>query len=330
MEKLTVTLGVVALNEENYLPRVLEAFNKQTYPHELIEVILIDGGSADKTREIMNDYALHNPAGFYSIQVLNNPKKIQAAGWNVAIDNFRGDILFRIDAHSYIPADFVALNMANVADGENVVGGPRDCINENDSMWSRMLLSAENSLFGSSFFRKKDTTKITHVDSLFHLGYTRKVLDKVGHFNEKLLRTEDNDFNYRVRAAKFEICCDPKVHSSQYVRSNLRKMIKQKYGNGYWIGATMHENPACISKSHFIPMLFDLAIIAVIVIGLVFGAWTPALLLLGAYFLFGIASMIMAFVTDGFNPALLLLPFIFPILHVPYGVGTIIGLIKGC
>ena len=100
---MTVSLCIIAYNEENYLPNLLVDISNQTYPHELTEVVLVDGNSTDKTKSIMLDFQKSEQT-FRSVKVEDNPKRIQAAGWNVAINHATSDVIIRIDAHTHIPA----------------------------------------------------------------------------------------------------------------------------------------------------------------------------------------------------------------------------------
>ena len=322
---LKLSVCIIAYNEENFLPRLLEDIRKQEYPHEFTEVVLIDGMSEDKTKAIMEAFKAEDN-GFYNVQVLDNPARIQAAGWNVAIKNFTGDVLSRIDAHTHIPSDFSRKVMADIEQGENVVGGKRPCLVESDSKWSKMLLSTENALFGSSINSSRRSESKTYIKTMFHASYRREVFDKVGLFNEKLIRTEDNEMHYRIRQAGFKLLYDPEIVSYQYARSSLKRMIKQKFGNGYWIGLTVKVCPGCLSLYHFIPFAFVLAIIATSVIAALGFPWL-SLLMWALYWLFAFVSMVIAMINDGFSFAMLLMPFIFLILHVSYGIGTIAGLL---
>ena len=322
---LKLSVCIIAYNEENFLPRLLEDIKKQEYPHEFTEVVLIDGMSEDKTKTIMEAFKTEDN-GFYNVQVLDNPARIQAAGWNVAIKNFTGDVLSRIDAHTHIPSDFSRKVMADIEQGENVVGGKRPCLVESDSKWSKMLLSTENALFGSSINSSRRSESKTYIKTMFHASYRREVFDKVGLFNEKLIRTEDNEMHYRIRQAGFRLLYDPEIISYQYARSSLKRMIKQKFGNGYWIGLTVKVCPGCLSLYHFIPFVFVLAIIATSVIAASGFPWL-SLLMWTLYWLFAFVSMVIAMINDGFSFAMLLMPFIFLILHVSYGIGTIAGLL---
>ena len=113
---MTVSLCVVAYNEEKFLPNLLADLEKQTYPHDLTEIVLIDGKSSDNTKKIMLEFA-QKETSFYSIQVLDNPQRVQAAGWNVAISCAKSDVIIRIDAHTHIPPTFTSKNMVLQEEG---------------------------------------------------------------------------------------------------------------------------------------------------------------------------------------------------------------------
>lgn len=323
----TVSLCVVALNEEKFLPNVLRDLYKQTYPHEKTEIVLIDSGSSDATKRIMEDFKTAHSKEYWSIQVCDNPGRIQAAGWNVAIRNFSGDVLIRIDAHTHIPEEFTAQNMNNLQAGEYVSGGRRPCIIENNTPWGKTLLETENSLFGSSISVSRHSKKKQYVKSLFHGAYRREVFEKAGLFNEHLLRTEDNEMHYRIRQCGYKICYDPRIESYQYARSSLKRMIRQKYGNGFWIGLTLGVCPGCISAFHLMPLLFVLGIILTTLLAL-FGHTALLLCMWVAYGLFGLIGVAAVILNGNATRYTFLMPFLFLLLHVSYGVGTLVGLLK--
>lgn len=323
----TVSLCVIAFNEEDILPNLFYDIVNQTYPHDKIEIILVDGKSTDETRHVMENFAAKNIGRFRKIKVVDNEKRVQAAGWNVAILNSKCDVVIRIDAHTSVPQNFIQLNMDNLQNGEYVSGGVRPCIISNNSLWGRALLQTENSLFGSSISKSRSGTKKEYVKSMFHAAYRREVFGKVGGFNENLLRTEDNEMHYRIRCAGYKLCFDPQIISYQYARSSFIKMIKQKYGNGYWIGLTIGICAGCISIYHMIPLAFVIGIILTTLLAAI-EIWQLAVIMWNLYFLFGILSLIISIKQEGFNPFFLLMPFLFLILHVSYGFGTLIGLIE--
>lgn len=323
---MTVSLCVVAYNEEKFLPNLLLDLEKQTYPHDLIEVVLIDGKSSDKTKKIMLEFA-QKVTSFYSIQVLDNPQRVQAAGWNVAISSAKSDVIIRIDAHTHIPADFTEKNMALQEKGEYVTGGVRPCLIDNPTPWKETLLEVENSMFGSSISKGRKNRKACYVKSMFHAAYRREVFEKAGYFNPKLLRTEDNEMHYRIRRAGYKLFCDPNIVSYQYARSDFKKMVKQKYENGYWIGLTLGICPGCISLFHLVPLGFVLGIVFTTVLAM-FSFWQLAAIMWTAYLVFVLTGTVCTIPNKKANRWTLLMPLLFLIMHVSYGLGSLVGIIK--
>ncbi len=323
---MTVSLCVVAYNEEQFLPKLLADIDEQTYPHEYIEIVLVDGISTDKTKQIMNDFA-RDASTFYSVKVLDNVQRVQATGWNVAIKNAESDVIIRVDAHSHIPPDFTSKNMALQEKGEFVTGGIRPCLIDNPTPWGRTLLEVENSMFGSSISKGRKALKSCYVKSMFHAAYRKEVFEKAGYFNSHLLRTEDNEMHYRIRNAGYRLYCDPNIVSYQYARTNFRKMIKQKFGNGYWVGLTLGVCPKCISWFHLIPFTFVIAIVITTIFA-AFGYYSFALLMWLAYLLFTLIGTTCTIIEGKATRWIFLMPVLFLVMHVSYGVGTLIGIMK--
>lgn len=323
---MIVSFCVIAYNEENTIKSLLNDICRQDYPHEKMEVILVDSMSTDNTKKIMTEFA-EQTQGFLDIRVLENPKKIQAAGWNVAISAAVGDIIMRIDAHTMIPREFVSKNVKCIQTGEKVTGGPRPSIAEEDTPWRHMLLLAESSMFGSSIAPFRKGHHKTYVKSVFHGAYRREVFEKTGLFDERLGRTEDNEMHYRIRKAGYRICYNPEIISYQHVRNTWRKMIVQKYGNGYWIGLTLGICPKCFSIYHIVPALFVLAIVAFGILAIQ-GLDFPLKILILIYLGINLIMSVLAVVGQKKYGYYILLPIIFLSLHLSYGIGTILGILK--
>lgn len=323
---MIVSFCVIAYNEEKSIQNLFHDICSQTYPHNKMEVILVNSMSTDQTRKLMERFAGEDH-GFLRVIVADNPKVIQAAGWNVAIRRASGDIIMRIDAHTMIPKEFVARNVECIMTGEDVTGGPRPNIVEEDTPWKHTLLLAESSMFGSSIAPFRKSYHKSYVKSVFHGAYRREVFEKAGLFNENLGRTEDNEMHYRIRKAGYKICYDPEIISYQHTRNTWKGMLKQKYGNGYWIGLTLGICPGCFSFYHFVPLIFMLGIITSLL--LAFCGYTLLLKVLCA--VYGTVNILMSLFAVRKQKKYwqnLLLPVIFLSLHLAYGLGTIVGICK--
>ena len=323
---MLVSVIVGLLNEEKFLPRLIEDFKKQTYDHDEIELIFIDGMSKDSSWKILEDFKNSNH-DFYDVVLLKNPKVILSAGMNVGIKAARGECILKVDCHSHITDNFIENNVKIIEEGEDVCGGPRPNIIENADNFSKTLLLVEENMFGSGIadYRKKTTKK--YVSSVFQGMYKKSIFDKIGLLDEKVGRVEDNELHYRIRKNGYKIRYSNDILSYQYTRPTLKRMLKQKYSNGYWIGKVSHVYPKAFSIFHFVPLFFVLAII----FSLLMIPFTKLFiaLLSSLYLIFTLLIMLMTIINNKFNITLLFMPIILFLIHVYYGVGTLVGLIKG-
>ena len=322
---MKISFIVVAYNAAGSLGALLEDLLAQTIPHEQLEALLVDSASTDATRAIMLDFAKAAP---FEVKVLDNPKRWLASGINVALAAATGDAIIRLDAHARIPKDFLENNLRALTRGEDIVGG---CVlgSAPGGAWESVLRTVDTSRFcgGAAPFRNGGEAR--YVDTLAYALYRREVYDQVGLYDERLRRTEDNDMHYRMRKAGYRFYFSPDIVSYHAARATMRGQLRQKWGNGYWIGRTMRIQPRCFAPRHLIPALFVLALLFGLLL-LPFSVW-PLLLLLSAYLACDLVFAVRGALSQesGRLLALLTLPFLFPAVHVVYGVGTLAGLLSG-
>ncbi|MDO5377882.1 MAG: glycosyltransferase family 2 protein [Clostridia bacterium] len=320
---LKISFIVVAYNAEESLPLLLEDLLAQTLPPAQLEALLVDSASSDGTRAVMEAFSRRAP---FAVKLLDNPKRWLAGGINAALSAATGDAIIRVDAHARIPCDFLQKNLAALSRGEDIVGGcvmgaaPR-------TGWESVMRTLDTSRFcgGAAPFRNGGEAR--YVDTLAYALYRREVYDRVGLYDERLRRTEDNDMHYRMRRAGYRFYFSPDIVSYHAARPTLRGQLRQKWGNGYWIGRTMHIQPHCFAPRHLIPMLFVLAL-ALCLLLMPLSGWPLAALLL-AYGLCDLSFSVQgAFRAERARMlSLLTLPFLFPAVHIVYGAGTLAGLL---
>ena len=322
----TVSFIIVARNASQHLPQIFSNILAQDYPKDRLEILLIDGRSTDDTRNIMENFAgTHKEL---NVKVLDNPEKILSCGWNVALAEAKGDIILRVDAHSSIPSDFISRNVEAILSGENIVGGAR-ISKTYKGAWPGLLSMAERSKFGSGVADYRTPGPSRYVDTLAHAAYKRSVFKKVGGYDERLVRNQDMEIHYRMKKAGFKFFFDPAIKSFHSPRSTLHGILKQKYNDGFWTGLIMGIQPRCFSVRHFVPVLFVGALAIAFVLGIVWN-WLPAIFLTVSYGVCAIVFTIEALLKAPLKikPLCFFLPFIFLLMHVTYGIGTLVGLIK--
>ena len=155
----------------------------------------------------------------------------------------------------------------------------------------------------------------------------REVFEKAGLFNPRLLRTEDNEMHDRIRKAGYKFYFDPDIVSYQYARSSFRRMLRQKYGNGYWIGLTLGVCPSCISLFHLVPFAFVLGIVLTTILAFC-SIWWCAAAMWTAYLLFTLAGTLNTVIGKRANQWTFLMPLLFLLMHISYGIGTCVGILK--
>ena len=271
---------------------------------------------------------MNSKNSFCRVVVLDNPKKTLPCGWNVALDAIEGDAILRVDAHTTFPSEFIELNVRDLEKGENICAGKVISIPAQKDSWSITLNEAENSMFGGSFAAFRHAESAQYVSTAAFAIYRKEVFIKVGRYNELLTRTEDNEMHYRMKQAGYKFYYDPEIVSFRETRATLEKLLKQKYQNGYWIGRTLGVEPRCFSLYHFVPLAFVMAIIVTMVIAIVGITW-PLVILWSAYGIVNISMTVIAIIgCKARNICFLCLPILFLLLHVWYGIGTIIGIVR--
>lgn len=324
---MEVSFIVVARNSAATIGALLECLTRQSYPHELIEVLLIDGLSTDGTKAEMLRFQ-NEKHGFRRVVVLDNPGRTLPCGWNVALAEAHGEAILRVDAHATIPERFIELNVRDIQSGEDICGGTVLSVPGEKSAWGTVLNEAENSMFGGSFAAFRRAKTAGYVSTAAFAMYRKAVFDRVGRYNEALTRTEDNEMHYRMRRAGYKFYYDPEIVSQRETRSDLGKLLKQKYLNGYWIGRTLGVEPRCFSLYHFVPLAFVLAIVFCSIAGACGIGWL-SVLLWAAYGAANLAMTIAAVIgCRERNILFVFLPLIFLLLHVSYGAGTVVGIVE--
>jgi succinoglycan biosynthesis protein ExoA len=312
-----VRVGVLlpARNAGSLLLDCLAAVQRQTRAPD--EVLVVVGPSADDTASVA-----HRLAG-PTVHVLDNPAGDRGSAINVALAASNSDVVAIVDAQARIGPDYLerALAVMERIDAA-VVGGPMRPVGRTPI--GRAMAAALQSPFGigDSQFHFAGTAR--EVESVYLGVYRASVFTSVGGYNPALLRTEDDDLNWRVRAAGLRIWLDPAIHSTYLCRDSLGAIWRQYHGYGYWKVALATMRPGAIRMRHLVPAVFVLALLGAMLVSII-ASWPVLPLLVGAYV---VAAVVAGAVTpaDGLV-ARLLFPLVTLTMHVAYGTGTLRGLL---
>lgn len=311
-------------DEADTIDRCLDAVLGQDYPHERMEVLVADGMSTDGTRRKLAELA----EGYAHLQVIDNPGRIVATGLNMLTARARGEILIRVDGHCVIAPDYVRNCVQRLAaGGVDVVGGPMRSIGE--TFISDNISVATSSRFGVGYSAFRTETGVTKpVDTVPFPAITRAMIARVGLYDEELVRNQDDEHNYRIRKAGGVVLLANEVRSDYYSRSSLRGLWRQYSQYGYWKVRVMQKHPRQMRPRQFVPFIFVLSLI-LLTLGALFIPWGWIALVgfVSAYLLVNLAASILTAARRGWR-YLPLLPIAFGTLHLSYGLGFLVGLVR--
>lgn len=321
-----VAIVIPTLNEERFISRCLDSIIKQTFKFEKMDVMIIDGGSNDKTKDIVAKYQKSHQ----NIRFIENKKKIQSVAFNIGIKNSTAPYIIRLDAHAEYDSEYISLCIENLKqdDKRGNVGGRWNILPSNQSVWAQANAILNHSRFGIGGAAFRVSNEAHNTDSVPFGAFPRKIIEKIGGMREDLPRGEDNEYNSRIRKAGYKIFFDPNIISSYFARPTLGASCKQMYANGNSIGYLYYIDREAIGIRHLVPLLFVVSGLFSIIISVL---WSPfCYVFCGGLALYIIADAIASIMGAKDNVKCTLPLFIlFFCVHVSYGMGTIAGLIKG-
>lgn len=321
-----VAIVIPTLNEEHFISRCLNSIIKQTYEFEKMDVMIIDGGSKDKTKDIVAEYQKSHQ----NIRFIENKKKIQSVAFNIGFKKSTAPYIIRLDAHAEYDSKYISLCIENLKQDEKRgnVGGRCNILPFNQSLWAQTNAILNHSRFGIGGAAFRVSNEAHNTDSVPFGSFPRKIIEKIGGMREDLPRGEDNEYNSRIRKAGYKIFFDPNIISSYFARPTLGASCKQMYANGNSIGYLYYIDREAIGIRHLVPLLFVVSGLFSIIISVL---WSPfCYVFCGGLALYLIADAIASIMGAKDNVKCTLPLFIlFFCVHVSYGMGTIAGLIKG-
>lgn len=318
----TVTVIMPVRNEEAYISRSLGSVLAQDYPAERLEILVVDGMSDDGTR----DYVRKEMASRPRLRLIDNPARIVPPGLNLGIRQATGEIIVRVDGHCEIAPDYVSRCVEHLLnDGVDAVGGPIETIGETDEAQAIALaMSSWFGVGGSAFRTIKDRPML--VETVAFPAYTRETLQRLGPFDEEMVRNQDDEYNYRLLKAGGKVLLSPDITSRYYSRSSLRSLWRQYYQYGYWKVRVMQKHPRQMRWRQFVPAALVATLALAAALGLFFQPFRLLLALVVAAYL---AADLLASLSLGRQHGWRLVPrllLIHPILHLSYGLGFWAGL----
>lgn len=314
-------------NEARFLGRCLDSILANDYPPGRMEVLVIDGASADGTRERIAAYCCRDAR----VRLVDNPELITPCALNRGIAAARGDIIARVDAHAAVGPDYFRRSVEHLlSSGADNVGGVMRTLPQDPGWFAGPIVAALSHPFGvgNSYFRI-GSAEPRWVDTVFGGCWRRELFDRIGGFHPDLRRSQDMEFSRRLKAAGGRTLLVPDLSSDYYARSRLGPFWRHNFANGQWaILPFLYSSVMPVRLRHLVPLLFVLAL----ALGTALLPWT-ALPLAAVAIPYALASLGASFdvaakaaAGERRFPYLFLMPLVFLSLHLGYGLGGLAGL----
>lgn len=320
-----VSVIIPCRNEGERIGRCLDSLLGQDYPQDRIEVHIVDGMSEDGTRERIERYALQ----YKFLRLIDNPGKIVPTGLNIGIKKARGEIIIRMDAHNYYASNYISKCVESMQsyNVENV-GGIWHILPAKETIFARSIAMALSHPFGAgNAYYRIGSQEPKFVDTVPFGCYKREVFDRIGLFDEDLIRNQDDEFNLRLIRNGGKILLVPEIVSYYYARDSLSKLWKMYWQYGYFKPLVARKVGAVMTWRQLVPALFVLGLVS----AGIFSVLAPSyfwlfLLVFSSYSIVNIGVSFAIALKKGlkYMPPL---PIVFFTIHFSYGIGYLKGIL---
>ena len=287
------------------------------------EVIVADGMSDDGTRETLARVASQDER----LRVVDNPAQTTACAMNIGVSHARGEFIAIMGAHSEYAPNYLGASLHVIKNtGADNVGGSMIC--RGDTVLQKAIAAAHHSGFSVGGARWHDVDYEGPADTVFGGFYRREVFERIGLFDESLLRNQDDELNLRLTLSGGTIWHSPEIRSWYCPRSSLAGLFRQYLQYGYWKVAIMRKHRRLTALRHLIPGAFVLGVITLPLLSLMYAPLSTVWLMVVASY--AAANGAASFLTANRHGWHLLpyLPPVFGCYHLGYGIGFLRGMLE--
>jgi len=310
---------VPCFNEQRTIGLLLQAIADQSVGPRALEVVVADGGSTDETRAVVQEFADRNP--YLRVRLVDNPTRAIPAALNRAIEQARGGVIIRLDAHSIPQPDYVEQCLRVLRETQAANAGGVWEIHPGTATWiARGIAAAASHRLGAGDARYRTSGQPGPVDTVPFGAYPRSWLERVGPYDETLLTNEDYEYNVRLRQAGGIIWFDPAIRSIYFARPTLGALARQYARYGFWKARMLRRYPGTLRWRQALPPAF---VLATLILG-ISALWIPlSRWLLGLQWALYAAAVLAAGITEAWrrrDPTLAAaMPLALAAMHMAWG-----------
>jgi glycosyltransferase involved in cell wall biosynthesis len=322
-EKPFVSIVIPCRNEAKWIERCLASVAANDYPKDRLEVLVMDGMSDDGTRTVLESLSLRYPF----LRVVDNPQRIVPVALNLGISAAKGDVIMRLDGHYEYPTDYVSSLVGWLQrSGADNVGGLLTMDPANDTPMACAIAAAVSHPFGiGNAHYRIGISEPRYVDTVPFGCYRRDVFERIGQFDEEMVRNQDIEFNRRLLRAGGKILLVPDVMLRGHARDSLSKLARMYFQYAYFNPAVIVKSRSRVTLRQIVTPVFALSLIVTVALS----AWFWWARLLFAAILAAYAVPLTCVVAStarryGWRSGLAMLV-VLPALHISHGLGFLRG-----
>lgn len=313
-------------NEQHGVAACINSLLHNDYPADSVEILVVDGMSTDKTRDIVGSITSCCPR----IKLIDNPRRHYPSAINLGIKSSKGQLIVLLGAHATYPADYLSQceYYSRTYQADNV-GGSLAIVPCGNTLMARAIALSQSHWLGAGNARYKTGAKeIAWTDTVFGGCYRRAVFDEVGLFDDNLFRASDIEFNLRLKRHGKRILLVPGIVVHYITVPTWTASCRRHFRVGYWVLYPLRFGRKLFSYRHVAPLAFVSSLLGLAGLSLLVrpARWALGAVIAAYLTTTGVASLQIA--RRERDPRLLAtLPAAFVACHIPYGLGSLRALI---
>lgn len=322
-----ISIVIPCRNEEKHIEKCLTSFINSDFDFNKIEILVCDGMSSDNTRNKIKAFQ----SEFKNIKIIDNPLQKTPFALNQGIENANGEYILIASAHSSFDQDYIRTLINKIKEHDcAAVGGIMITKVLNKNLKSNSIIEVLSNKFGvgNATFRT-GLVNDKEVDTVPFGIYKTSLLKSLNGYDPRLIRNHDIELSKRILAMGEKIILTPDTKCYYYARETFNDIAKNNYRNGKWNILTVYitKKFSSLSIRHFIPLIFVLSLIVPLIIG--FLIYAPIAILGGISLIAYLALILKISISlKKEQNSIYHLVKSFLVLHLSYGVGSLVGIFK--
>jgi glycosyltransferase involved in cell wall biosynthesis len=313
-------------NEEKYLKKLINSLKEQSYPHDALEIIFVDGNSTDNSLLVINESIKDTDI---KILVIENPQEIIPAAMNLGIEQSTGEYIVRLDAHAEYNIDYISSGIKIMEQKKELVSVGGYAHFRPSSQGSKAFVTCAVFISrlgtGSTSIRVNHFTKFEdkYVDTALYGIFRKRQLKEINGYNEELAVSQDIELFDRLKKEfKGKIWITNQMKIIYYFKPNTgMALFKRQFRISKWT----FQRKTGIRIRHLLPLLSG-------IIGIFLILFKP-LILVPVLFIYAVLTMYFyALETTNVKELLYLFyaTYVFFMNHSGYFLGSLVSLANKC